>query len=98
MMEITKSQTIKYKKNKMLLCQYRDLFGKPNQGFHAKRLGPFALWDIVATILVAYVLSKMMKRTSFLRTLVILFILAEILHWLFCVDTGFMKLLVQLLK
>lgn len=75
----------------MNLCKYKDVFGKPNEGFHSTRIGPFALLDILGTIIIAYILSKIWL-VSFSYSLFCVFILGELLHWLFCVDTAFLKI------
>lgn len=76
----------------MDLCKYKDILGQPLKGFHATRIGIFALWDIVGTIIGAYVIYKMQTTHSYVKILIGLLILGEILHYLFCVDTAFIKL------
>lgn len=76
----------------MSFCQYKDIFGKPNDGFHQMRIFGFALLDIVGTIIAAGVIS-FFSGFSFLLTLIVLFVLAVLLHWMFCVDTRFMQII-----
>ena len=74
------------------LCQYKSILGDPGTGFHSTRIMSFALWDIVGTIVMSWVLSKYSKM-SFVKSTVVMFAVAVLLHWLFCVDTTFMKFL-----
>ena len=76
----------------MFFCQYSELLGKPNQGFHAQRLGPFALYDLLGTIFLGFVLSRFTKKFSILTGTLFMFVLGQVLHWLFCVDTAFLRL------
>lgn len=76
----------------MTLCKYKDLFGKPNQGVHSYRIFGFALFDILGTVVLALLISRAVK-SSFWKVFLLLFIAAEILHYLFCVDTAFMKMI-----
>jgi hypothetical protein len=71
------------------LCQYKDILGKPGQGFHEARIigTDFALWDTVGTL----ILMLCFILLGYNPILVILSIsaIAIGLHWLFCVDTTF---------
>lgn len=74
-----------------------DLLGKPGEGIHATRFYGYALYDILGTVgisfLVWYFTSLCKDKTinSFIIVLIGLFILAEILHWIFGVKTAFLK-------
>lgn len=72
------------------LCKYNNMLGKPNEGFHSTRILGYALWDIVGTILIAFLIAKY-KKYNFLETLLGLFIVTQILHVLFCVNTAFVN-------
>ena len=74
------------------LCVYQNILGKPGEGFHSTRIGGFALFDILGTFLLAFLITKYSKL-KFLPVLLIVFIIAEICHYIFCVPTTFMKLL-----
>ena len=74
------------------LCQYKDIFGKPNTGFHRYRLFDIAIVDVLLTIFVSYVLAKIIT-IQFLYVLIGLFLLSIILHRLFCVRTRIDRLL-----
>lgn len=76
----------------MNLCKYKNMFGKPNKGVHSYRVFNFAIVDVLATVLVAYLIS-IYGKYSFIYTLVGLFLLGIFMHALFCVDTEVTKLL-----
>jgi len=76
----------------MNLCKYKYLFGVSKQGIHQYRLFGIAIVDTVETIIGALVFSYLL-RLPFWWTLFFFFIVAEILHYLFCVDTAVMKFL-----
>lgn len=65
------------------------------EGFHSWRIFDIAILDVIGTIFIAYCLSFAFKL-SFLKTIIVLFIIAEILHWLFCVDTTIIRVLKKL--
>ena len=71
-----------------MLCQYRNIFGKPRQGAHAMRI-PVLDWALVDTALtvLAAALVTWLSGASFWLVLLVLFIVAIALHWLFCVPT-----------
>lgn len=69
----------------------KHTFGEPGTGVHATRIAGFALWDIVGTIAIAWAISWGFS-VSFWWTLLILFVLAEGLHWYFGVRTAFLSL------
>lgn len=72
-------------------CPFKDIFGKPGEGPHSIRFAGFAVVDTVLTIILAWYMAKWLKK-PFPLVLLVLFIVGEILHWVFCVDTAFIKL------
>jgi hypothetical protein len=71
----------------MNLCQYKNIFGEPNTGIHAKyRLFDIALVDVVATIIGTYILSIVINR-PFIQCALFVFVLMLFLHRIFCVRT-----------
>jgi hypothetical protein len=70
----------------------KDIFGKPNEGIHSQRIGPFASVDIFLTIIGSILLAILFKK-SFLNVFLILFIIGQILHFAFGVETAFIKML-----
>jgi hypothetical protein len=72
--------------------EMENIFGEPGKGFHATRIGGLALYDILGTIGLALATTYFFN-ISLLWSLVIWFVLGEILHWYFGVKTAFMRLL-----
>ena len=68
------------------LCRYKDIFGRPREGAHAYRIFDIAVVDVVATIVVAYVCSRLFG-VVFWKSLVALFIIGILSHRAFCVRT-----------
>lgn len=68
------------------MCQYKDIFGQPLKGFHSQRIFGLALWDIVGTIVISIIVSKIFNL-NYIKTLLIAFALGTVLHLLFCVQT-----------
>ena len=76
----------------MGLCKYRNLLGKPGKGAHSIRLFNIAIVDVLLTVLAAFLLAKLLN-VSFILTLILLFVLAILVHWIFCVKTTVNKFL-----
>jgi len=76
----------------MLLCKYKALFGVPGKGIHSYRIFNIAIVDVIEMVIGAYIISYLFKL-SFLRTLLVLFILGIIIHHIFCVRTTVDKLI-----
>ena len=72
-----------------MACPYAFVLGVPGQGVHAPRIGGYARNDILGTIGLAILTAYIMK-ISFLYSLVVWFVLGEILHYLFGVQTAFL--------
>jgi hypothetical protein len=77
-----------------LFKEYRNIFGKPNEGVHSYRIFNLALIDVVFTILAAFIITyynNNMLNTIFIKNLLIniaiLFFMAIIFHLLFAVNT-----------
>lgn len=68
------------------LCHYRDIFGRPREGAHSYRLIDIAVVDVAATVVVAFIISRVF-RVIFWKSLAALFILGIISHHAFCVCT-----------
>lgn len=75
-----------------MLCQYKNIFGKPGEGIHKYRVFNIAIVDTVLTIIVALLISYIFK-TNIWITLIILFLLGIVFHKIFCVQTTIDKLL-----
>jgi len=70
----------------MSTCDYKDVFGKPNTGVHSYRLFNIAIVDVVMTIIVGIILSKIFHVNVYVLTFC-LFLAGIILHRVFCVKT-----------
>ena len=75
-----------------MLCKYKDMFGKPNEGVHAYRFMDIAIVDVIATIICGYIIAYIFSL-DVTNTIIILFLLGIILHKLFCVNTTINKIL-----
>ena len=72
----------------MLLCKYKDIFGKVNTGLHKYRICNIAIVDLVLTGLLAILIKNKMKSDlNLFLILAILIILSLFIHYLFCVKT-----------
>ena len=76
----------------MNLCKYKDIFGEVGKGAHSYRIFDIAIVDVISTIVIAFIISKLFK-VDFIKTMIGLFILGIIMHRLFCVRTTIDKLL-----
>lgn len=71
-----------------MFCEYKDIFGKVGEGVHSYRVFNIAVVDVLATIIIAYLLKIFVfPKRSFIKLTIILFLLGIILHRLFCVKT-----------
>jgi len=71
-----------------MFCEYKDIFGKVGEGVHSYRIFNIAVVDVLATIIMAYLLNIFIfPKRSFIKLTIILFLLGIILHRLFCVKT-----------
>ena len=68
------------------MCKFKGIFGEPNTGVHKLRIFNIAIVDVVATIIVAYGISKA-TTWDFVLVLISLFVLGIILHRIFYVRT-----------
>jgi hypothetical protein len=74
------------------LCKYKHALGVPKKGIHSTRFMGVAIVDVIFTIIAAFFISYLTKY-SFIKTLIVLFILGIFLHRMFCVRTTIDKLL-----
>ncbi len=75
-----------------MACPFKDIFGKPGEGVHQYRIFGIAAVDMISTILGAFLISWK-TNNNFLVVFTVLFIIGEILHWVFCVDTAVIKMI-----
>ena len=68
------------------LCRYKDIFGRPREGAHAYRIFNVAVVDVIATVVVAFLIARAFGFV-FWKSLVVLFFIGIISHRMFCVRT-----------
>lgn len=73
-------------------CPYANALGVPGQGVHATRFMGLALNDTLMTIALAFVTTYLIN-ISFLESFVSWFIIGEVLHYVFGVNTAFLKMI-----
>lgn len=78
-----------------MLCQYRDMFGRPGEGVHSVRIFGLAAVDVALTLVAAYGLSRLLNA-SLWKVVVALFVLGIVAHAVFCVDTALNRALGRL--
>ena len=76
-----------------MLCQYKDILGKPGQGIHSYRIFNIAYIDVLFTIIGAYIIYLFLPKINYFIILILLFLLGIILHKIFCVRTTIDKFL-----
>ena len=77
----------------MSLCQYQNMLGTPGVDFHNHFGFGFAILDLIATIIIAYLITKNTKYKSFPKVFGGLMLIAITLHKIFCVDTTLNRML-----
>lgn len=75
-----------------MLCKYKNILGEPNKGFHKERLLGFALYDVIGTIFIGIIISKI-YNFDLVKTYILLMIFTIFIHRLFCVETALNKML-----
>lgn len=77
-------------------CAHKDIFGKPNEGAHQYKVLGTAVVDFAGTMGLAYLSQRVILRQrggTFMQHLIFWLVFGEILHWLFCVDTAWIRAL-----
>lgn len=73
-------------------CPYASLLGIPGKGVHSTRFMGLALNDMIATVVAAFITTFFIDIT-FLQSLLAWFVVGEVLHWVFGVDTAFLRMI-----
>jgi hypothetical protein len=73
-------------------CPFKNALGVPGEGFHSVRFMGLAVGDTVGTFILAMLISKLFGW-PYWPTVIGLFVLGEVLHWYFCVDTAVIRFL-----
>ncbi len=76
----------------MSLCQYKDIFGKPDEGIHKYRFLGLASADLIGFVLLVFLITSYYK-TGILETTISLAILTVFIHYIFCVPTKLNRIL-----
>jgi hypothetical protein len=69
-----------------MFCKHRDYFGKVNEGVHKSKVLGLAINDVIPTILFSLIFAYLLKL-DYLLTIICVFLLAILLHRMFCVNT-----------
>ena len=72
-------------------CPYANIFGEPGQGIHSTRILGMAVIDWLATVIIAILISWIF-RTNLTYTLLVLFVVGELLHYFLGVNTAVLKM------
>lgn len=72
-----------------MTCPLANMFGQPNSGIHKCHIGPFAVFDTLATLVASLVIALLLRR-NVLVVFCILFVIGELMHVLFGVQTTFL--------
>lgn len=79
------------------LCKYKDILGKPNEGIHSVRVGGLAAFDVFATMFLSLAIYGYTKINP-IYILIVLLIVGELLHYMFCVDTPIIRYFTNMWK
>lgn len=74
------------------LCKFANIFGSPNTGIHSTRILGLAFYDILFTIIAAYIYAYTYNKNEFITSntikyTIILWMIGILFHLLFCVKT-----------
>jgi hypothetical protein len=72
-------------------CPYKNIFGAPGTGPHAYRFMGLAAVDTFLTFLIAWISSVWVGGGTFFEYVIFWFVLAEIFHYAFGVETALLK-------
>ena len=73
-------------------CPYKYLFGVPGEGAHSYRFAGLAIVDTVLTFLAAWAITGA-SGINIKITFAALFVLGEILHYVFGTQTAFLTMI-----
>ena len=69
-----------------MICDFKNIFGKPKEGVHSLRFMNIAIVDFLLTILLSVFIAKKFNINIFAVVLSI-FLLGIAIHRIFCVKT-----------
>ena len=70
----------------------KDTFGRPGEGVHSIRFLNIAIVDLLLTIAFSYLIS-IIFNTRLIYTFIIIFLIGQLVHFHYGVDTTFTKLI-----
>lgn len=73
-------------------CPFASALGIPGKGFHEKRIGGLAFNDTMATLVVA-ILTSFFFKINIITSIIGWFVLGEVLHYIFGVNSAFLKMI-----
>ena len=73
-------------------CPFANILGEPNTGVHSIRVLGISVVDTVLTIIGAFIIAKV-YNINFWYTLLLTFVLGEVLHYVFGVKSAFLKMI-----
>ncbi len=73
-----------------MFCKYKDVLGKPGEGFHERRILGMAANDLIGTIIIMVIISVVFK-INFLIVFLVVSLLTIFMHRIFCVNTTINK-------
>jgi hypothetical protein len=71
-------------------CPFASALGIPHKGFHEERIGDFAYNDVIGTFGLAGITTLLFK-IDLRKTIIGWFVLGEIMHYIFGVNTAFLQ-------
>lgn len=76
-----------------MLCDHKDIFGKPAEGLHSTRIFDYAAVDLIATGLASYAISRYFDNgaIAFIIIFILLILVSIPVHKTFCVNTTLVK-------
>ncbi len=69
-----------------MICDFKNIFGKPKEGVHSLRFMNIAIVDFLLTILFSVFIAKIFNINIF-TSLLSIFLLGIVTHRIFCVKT-----------
>ena len=78
----------------MRRCDLKHMLGIPHEGVHKTRIGDAAFWDVFFTLCGAY-LAHAATQIPLVVCTITAFVVGELLHWYFCVETATQKWLLS---
>lgn len=75
----------------MDLTKFQNVFGEPYKGIHAFRFLGLAAVDLFGTLLLVFLFYHRFWTPKFWGIFLVVFVTGELFHWIFGVNTAFLK-------